>query len=573
MSFSGAGANLGRGLCLGWLVVALVLLSTGAKELDGAAPTAGMPPDPHLAADEKLLRDNSVPVDGPGLMDFIRNRFSAPLDDATIKALIEQLGHESFTKREEASRQLVTQGPRAKKHLQTALKHPDLEIRNRAEICLKQIEKGGMATLVSGAAIRMLGRRGAPGAAELLLLKLPSVAGDPLADDIRTALIGLALKDTKPEPALLTALSDKLAIRRGAAGVALAHVGSARGAVRKLLADPNREVKLLVALALVKQHEKAAVPVLVAQMDQPLVLHAGEAERILFCLAGQKSPRLDGDDESSFRKYREAWEGWWKEEGARIDLSVIDNATRFLGHTAVVLLDDNQIIDLDATGKERWKIDRLQMPLDIEPLPGDRVLVAEYRGNRVTERNSKGEVLWEKKVPEPLVAQRLCNGNTFIATREGVIEVDQKGNEVFSYSPVAGQEVMRARKLTGGDILLVTQLGGAARLVRIDRFGNPVRTFGGIEVKTSGGRLDVTPSGNVLIPEMNNNRVCEFEPDGKLVRAIPVPEPITALSTPSGTVLVTSMREKDYKAVEINRADKEVWQYRRETRVTRAVRY
>src|SRR5262249_54758765 len=157
-------------------------------------------------------------------------------------------------------------------------------------------------------------------------------------------------------PALLAALVDKEACRRSAAGVALCRSGvpAALPPVRKLLADPDREVRLLVALTLVKQHDRAAVPVLIAQMDQPLGPLPAQAEDVLFHLAGEKSPVLAGNDDVSFRKYQKDWETWWKAHGARVDLAVLDEAARALGRTVVVLLDENEVIDLDSAGKERW---------------------------------------------------------------------------------------------------------------------------------------------------------------------------------------------------------------------------
>jgi hypothetical protein len=149
------------------------------------------------------------------------------------------------------------------------------------------------------------------------------------------------------------------------------------------------------------------------------------------------------------------------------------------------------------------------------------------------------------------------------------VEVDRTGKEVFSYTRPTGEEIMRARKLPGGDILLITQLG-VTRFVRLNRFGKELRSFG-VEVSTSGGRLDLTPAGNVLIPEMYNQRVVERDMDGKIVRELPVQQPINALALPNGHVIVTSMIQK--RAVEFDRAGKEVWEYKRDTRVTRAVRH
>lgn len=549
-----------RTLSLTWLT--LLLLGLAA-----AAPSAAAPADD----DEKLLREHRAPTDGPGLLDYLRRRFTTSVSDQVIRALIEQLGDDSFEKREEASRRLTALGPRAKKQLQDALRHDDLEVRARAAACLRQLDRDGVSNQLLAAAVRVLARRAPAGAAALLLDQLPALGDDPLVAEIREVLPALALRGGKAEPALVDALKDRNALRREAAALALARVDApgVRPALRGLLADPERLVRQRVAMALARLGEKEAIPVLIEQMDQPLSPAFGHVEEVLMQLAGPRSPHLADDSEAARRRYRQAWQAWWKETAARADLRVLAAPDRAAGGTVVVLLDDNQILDLDSDNKVRWKIDDVQMPLDLQRLPGDRVLLAEYKANRVTERNRKGEVVWQRKVEEPLVAQRLVNGHTLIANRREVIEIDAAGKQVFSYAPPAGAQIMRACKVPGGDVLLVTQLG-VTRFHRISRFGKDLRAFG-VEVGTSGGRLDVLPSGNVLVPEMYNNRICEYDNDGRIVREVVVQQPITAAALPNGHILATSMTEK--RAVELNRAGKEVWEYRRDTRVTRAVRY
>lgn len=549
-----------RTLSLTWLT--LLLLGLAA-----AAPSAGAPADD----DEKLLREHRAPTDGPGLLDYLRRRFTTSVSDQVIRALIEQLGDDSFEKREEASRRLTALGPRAKKQLQDALRHDDLEVRARAAACLRQLDRDGVSNQLLAAAVRVLARRAPAGAAALLLDQLPALGDDPLVAEIREALPALALRGGKAEPALIDALKDRNALRREAAALALARVDApgVRPALRGLLTDPERLVRQRVAMALARLGEKEAIPVLIEQMDQPLSPAFGHVEEVLMQLAGPRSPHLADEGEAARQRYRQAWQAWWKEHAARADLRVLAAPDRAAGGTVVVLLDDNQILDLDADNKVRWKIDDVQMPLDLQRLPGDRVLLAEYKANRVSERNRKGEIVWQRKVEEPLVAQRLVNGHTLIATRREVIEIDAAGKQVFSYAPPAGAQIMRACKVPGGDVLLVTQLG-VTRFQRISRFGKDLRAFG-VEVGTSGGRLDVLPSGNVLVPEMYNNRICEYDGDGRVVREIAVQQPITAAALPNGHILATSMTEK--RALELNRAGKEVWEYRRDTRVTRAVRY
>jgi hypothetical protein len=523
--------------------------------------------------DEKVLADHKVPGDGPALLEFFRKQTTQVLTDAQLAALVEQLGDDDFFKREEASRNLILAGPRSRKHLTPGLKHADLEVRFRATRCLKQIDNDVSASVeVMGAAIRQLARLAPAGAVRALLDYTERAEQAAIVFELRQALSALAMRDGKANPALVAGLRSRSSRRRLAAALALcaARATNQLPALRKLLEDDDA-VRLPVAEALARLGQKEAVPVLISFMDRPPGPQTGPAEDVLFHLAGQKSPSLEGPDSEARTRYRRAWEAWWKEHRDRVDLDVLNDSSKVRAHTTVMLLDNNEVthvLDLDAARNVRWRIDNIPLGLDLQRLGGERVLIAEHRGNRVVERDSKGEVVWEKKITEPLMAQRLPNGNTFIASVTSVIEVDRAGKEVFSYTPPVGQRIMRARKVPGGEIWLVLQLG-VARFVRLDRFGKEIRSFG-VEVNTSGGRIDVTPAGNVLIPEIYNNRVQERDLEGRIVRDLAVTAPIAALSLPDGHILVTSMAQK--RAVEIDRSGKEVWEYRRDVKVSRAVR-
>jgi len=541
-----------------------------------AAVLASLPARPAPAgarsADEKLLKEQKVPTDGPGLLEYLRKRSHGAVSEARIKELIEQLGDDRFAARQAASRALVEIGPRARARLQEALKHTDLEVRCRAKDCLKKIaEAGNQSGAVMAAAVRLLAARGPDGAVKALLNYLPSAEDAVVGEEVRLALAGLAVRDGKADPLLVAALEDASPAKRAGAAVALcrAKAPGQTAAVKKLLEDKEPRVRLEVALALAARGEKAAVPALIAAAGGGSSRLEGLAEDLLFRLAGDKAPELGGDDKEARAKYRKAWEAWWKQAEAKVDAAALEGHARVLGHTTVALLDENEVIDLDAANRVRWRITGLQMPLDVQRLPKERVLVAEYKANRVTERDSKGEVLWEHKIAEPLVAQRLANGNTFIANDTGTVEVNAKGEKVASYTPANGARVLRARKLPGGDTLLITQLG-TTQLVRVDKDGKQTHRMGA-EVATSGGRIDLTPAGTVLIPELNNNRVVERTMEGKQVRVYSVPAPVVALALPNGHVIITSNTLK--RAVEYDRAGKEVWEYRRDTRVTRAVRH
>jgi hypothetical protein len=509
---------------------------------------------------------SALPDDGPGLLDFFRHRTARATPD-DLRKLIERLGDPSFEVREEASAQLTAVGAPAVPALARAADDPDAEVRRRAADCLHQIEAGADGPLVIAAARRLAERR-PPGAAAALLDYLPARADEPAREALVAALAAVTVRDGRPEPAVLRALADESPARRAAAGVALCRSGLPEPvpACRKLLQDADPLVRLRVGLALADRGEADAVPALIALLDVLPRKLLAPVEDLLYGLAGVKAPPVAmGSAAAERRKFRDAWADWWAKEGGAADLRRA-RATPYLDHTVVLLLDKGKAIELDADDQPVWEMDGLDFPLDLQVLPGGRVLTADNRGNRVVERHPDGTVLWEKNVSAPLVAQRLANGNTFIATMPELLEVDRGGTVVFSYARPRGEQFMRAAKLPDGDIACVTF---DQHFVRLDPAGREKGRFP-VHVSTSGGRIDVLPDGRVLVPQMTQNVVVEYDAAGKELRKFPVEQPIAALRLANGNTLVTSMTQQ--RAVELDPAGKEVWQYRSTTRVNRAWR-
>jgi hypothetical protein len=525
-------------------------------------------------ADVALLKAHGMATDGPGLVKFFQQRTTTLADEARLKELVRQLGDEQFKVREQASRQLVMFGSRARRYLQVASKDPDPEIARRAQDCLERIVQGARGNTIS-AAVRVLAHKKSPHAAAVFLNYLPMAEEEGVAETIRRVLPLLAQRDDKPEPALVAALTDKSAVKRAAAAAALARAGSpdVKPRIRKLLHDRDPQVRLQVSLALLAARDKEAVDVLIGLLDELPFREADPLMNVLERLAGTTMPPVVyGPDAAAHRKYRDAWQAWWKEQQGKIEPAQLEQALNPRGFTTIVLLDKNRIEDLDANNRVRWKIDNVVKPLDVQILPGEeRVLVAEVDAHRVTERDLKGDIVWKKNVPGPLTAQRLPNGNTFITTQGQLLEVDKMGHEVFSYSRPDGSLFMRATKLRNGDIACLVQLGVPRFLLLSpsERGVKEVKSWG-VQVRTSGGRLDVLPNGHVLIPEMDNNRVVEYDAEGQIVWEVTINQPIAALRLPNGNTMVTLMTEN--RAVELDRNGKNVWQFKADTRVTRALR-
>jgi outer membrane protein assembly factor BamB len=183
----------------------------------------------------------------------------------------------------------------------------------------------------------------------------------------------------------------------------------------------------------------------------------------------------------------------------------------------------------------------------------------------VTERNLKGDVLWQKQLSSwPLSAERLANGHTFIVCRNQLLEVDRAGREVLTVT--RPNDVMSARKLRDGQVVCV--LSGRT-VVRLDRAGKEVKSFVLPGVFTHGN--EILANGHVLVPMSFQNRVAEFDGSGKEVWQAGVTQAMSAHRLPNGHTLVGS-QQYPTRLVELDRKGKEVWQHTVNTFVVRTRR-
>ena len=546
----------------------LVVLAAGLVGPDAktdAAPTA---------LDEEILKKAGLKSDSDSLLEFLRKRSLPEEERAKVAKLIRQLGSEVCAERESAAAELIARGPAVGELVRAALTDQDMEIARRAERCLAAIKDHDVAGGVSAAALRVLTERKPAGTVETVLGFLPFADNDQVADEARTLLRRLVMPGGKVDPLLVTALSDRAAIRRAAAGQALARSGPAEQlpAVRKLLADPDAEVRFRVAQALAYRGDSAAVAALIDTLPElPLPL-AWQAEDFLLQLAGAVTPPsvAMGNDADSRRKCRDGWQAWWKTNSAKVDLAKLAEPAKLRGNTLIVLLDMNQVMELGPNNQPRWQINNLLFPLDAQLIGEDRVLVAEYHGNRVTERDTKGNIVWEKTVPQPQAAQRLANGNTFVVTDLAIYEFDKDGNQKLKINmPGEHKRIMKGLKLPNGEIAVLTN---DARVSRLDASGKELHSFAvSLGTRLFGGRIHMLPSGRVLVPHHSEDKVVEYDGQGKVVWEVAVERPVSATRLANGNTLVTSINPS-IGAVEFDRAGNEVWHYRTNTRVTRAIR-
>jgi outer membrane protein assembly factor BamB len=337
------------------------------------------------------------------------------------------------------------------------------------------------------------------------------------------------------------------------------------------LRDPDPTVRLRVAVALTMARDREAVPELITDLTDLPAEQAGRALEVLYQIAGDKGPETPlGEDAAARKQCRAAWATWWKANGEKADLARLTTVPATLGYT--LLVEDGggngRVQEIGRDGKVRWQIEGLPYPVDAYVINGNRVLIAEMNGNRVTERDFKGNIVWQKQgLPGPPVnAQRLPNGNTFIATTSGLIEVDRSGKEVFRrFMP--GQFLSAAYKARNGEMFLVLNTG---MCIRLDPRGKEIKTFssGRNGGWTSG--IDMTPDGKILMSQPNRNHVAELDRDGKQLWQAQANGVITASRLPNGHVLFASQFNQN--AVEIDRTGRVVWEHRSDRHLFRARR-
>src|SRR5207253_2241646 len=135
-------------------------------------------------------------------------------DRPEIEHLMRRLGSSDYRIREKAALELVQRGPAALELLRVAPATADLETRRRIDGAIRRIQENDAPPEVRAAAVRIFALRKPDGLVETLLGYLPFADHESVIEEIRVAVTKHALQDGKANPHLLTALTDRSALRR-----------------------------------------------------------------------------------------------------------------------------------------------------------------------------------------------------------------------------------------------------------------------------------------------------------------------------------------------------------------------
>jgi HEAT repeat protein len=495
------------------------------------------------------------------LFAILRHQTAAETDVHHIDEFIQQLGDPDYQRRERASGALVVIGRAALEHLRSASGDTDLEIGRRARACMDAIETALDKSAGYFAVLGLLRHR-PPGTAEALLEYLPEADAET-AEEIWQGITAVAVRDGTIDVDLRSALEDKAPPRRALAALLLGRYGGEehRAAVRKCLSDTDPDVRLRAAQGLLAAREKGAVPVLIGLLqDAPLDL-AWQAEELLRWLAGMQAPEaLVGSGGTRQReKCRAAWQAWWRAEETRLDWASRDRDNRRPG--LVLLCEPSRVWLCGCDGKTRWEITGLESPNAVQELPGPRFLVLEPYAARLTERDAGGKIVWQvdRLTDDGYVnAQRLPNGNTFLASMEQFVEYGRDGKVVnkVDVTESTDGDVSDAVKLRSGAVVVrlpsgVAELDGVTGSVLRGSTVNNLRPV-------HNGHMAVLPNGNCLLADPRRQRVVELDLAGNIVWEHGAGVVAAVAGLRNGNVLVATQRE--HWLFEMTRDGRCVWE-------------
>jgi len=515
--------------------------------------------DTPMSPDERILQKAGIATDANSLLDYIRRRTPNEKEQAVLKLRAAQLGSSVYVARAQATDELIRAGRSALPWLREVAKHSEAETARRAVYCIQVIEANTRLGL-SATASRVLAERKTPGTVETLLAYLPFVDEGWVEDDIRQCLKQLAFVDGKALDAIEHALTDKEAKRRAVAAwiVGLSIDSDQRQKVLPRLEDDSAEVRYFAASSLLAAREPIAVPTLIALLSASGSDLAWRSEDLLFRLAGDTAPPLwlDMAKDNQNDKVRFAWTDWWKQHDAKIDWKSLNLDTQALGMTLVAESQRSdgtgQLYEINAAGAIRWHVN-IQNPVDVQWLPGGRVLVGDSRSSLIYEMDTRGSIAWKHFGISPTSLQRLPNGNIVVSTYQKILELNRDGKITFEFATQG--HTYHARKTADNHYVWIDSCGEIGEIDDAGKLLAKTKISGGL----AWGSIEPLRNGRYLVALGGVGKVQEVDMAGKIYWEKAVNNPNRAVRLANGHTLVAS--HGDSSIYEFDAQGNERWKH------------
>jgi hypothetical protein len=530
--------------------------------------------DTTVSDEEALKAAGLTAEDGPKLVEYLIQRTLSDADQGKIAGIIKRFGADDFDDRVKATEEIELYGPAAVGPLKTAERDSDPEIAYRARIVLKKMAKIPHSA-VAAATVRAIVKLKPEGATAALIGFLPLADDETIADSIRDALTGLAVKDGKADPSLIRALSDNSAMRRSAAYIALTIGGPPGERIRikdaypkvreAILKESDPEAKFIGLWSLLlTTREKEFMPELIGMIPQIGRGRIWQLEDLLLQVAGShpKDGRFLKSPES-LTKTRDAWLGWWKAKGDKVDFVKFEFNPRVLGVTDVIEMDirygQGRIVSLGPDMKEKWHINGLNSPTDLLVLSNDRVIIVELNMSRIIERSPNGTAQINRFIQQqPLNIQKTPEGGMLVVCRNRIIELDKDWKEILSYTRQPF-DIVAGVRLPKGDVLFVTNAFQGANCIKLDnKLKETAKTYTFGRIQSNQIIMDAIDDDKLLVCEFD--RVAEYDlKTGKQTWKHECNNPCSCQRLINGNTLITLVNTN--QVIEVDPSGEIVWEY------------
>lgn len=502
-------------------------------------------------------------LDGPTLLEEFRKR--QPSDSELVATIdsIEKLDDPNAMVRQQSLANLLRQNPRILPLLRQAIvRGGSQQVVNALNMIVQRLAPEEVPPLPTSA-LQLLALRNPEGTLATLLAWLPLVEDHEQAEKLIDLIIRMELRSEQADPLLIKALDDPILIRRVVASRALLRRSDPAlvARIQKLLDQSSLKQRWLISRELAEQGDRTVIPRIISLLTDLPMEEAGEVEDFLGFLALDHAPNIRLEADPKLRlQCRDAWLKWWNEKGAQVDLGRIKQLQTYARNLVLVESYNptgrtGSTAEITRSGREIWKIQELMFPTDAQVLPGGRVLVAEQNVNRVSERDLKGKILWEKQFVQPIGVRRLRNRHTLIGGRNQIVVVDPAGKEIFTH-PVNGETVLAIAALTGGLTAYVTYQGN---YVVLDSTGKEVKKMSLFPNNLGASCAQILPGDRVLVGINGQGRVVEYDSRGKVTWETATMNPIGVTRLPGGRTLIATASNS---LVEIDRGGKIVHEWK-----------
>ena len=169
-----------------------------------------------------------------------------------------------------------------------------------------------------------------------------------------------------------------------------------------------------------------------------------------------------------------------------------------------------------------------------------------------------GAQVWSHPVAEQANdVWRLSNGNVVYAHKSGATEVTPDHKIVWDHKCPAGYEIHAVQPLENHR-MMVMQGGPIPHILEIDTATDKIEKDIVLTTNSMFRQIRKTAAGTYIVPHFNQNKVSEYNADGKEIWSAPAQTPWSAVRLKNGNTLISGGGSKYVR--EVNQQGATVWE-------------